>query len=1143
MQLAGLSQVATNVGTDFWIAFPPNSAGQTLQIFISSDFSTSGNVTSAFPGVNQSFTVTPGVVTQLTVPPGVQLLPGTENKGIHITAADPIAVYGLNKRSASTDAYLALPVPSLGVDYRVLTYTTAIMNLGTAFSVVATQDATSLTIYNHQTASTSTVTLNQGQTYLVESNAVNDDLTGSHIQSNFPVVVYGSVKLADVPLGCQAGDHIIEEMWPLPSWGKNFVTVPLAGRDGSGDIFRVLASEDATDVSINGTVAATLNNGDYYETNLTGYNEIVTSKAACVAQYAKGQLCTGNITGDPFMMLILPREQFLTNYTICTVAGFTSHWVNVVAPSYALGTILEDGVLIPNGVFTQIGTTNYWGAQRSVTQGSHTYSSTFPFGVFVYGWTNVDSYGYPGGGSLSPVGTVDSVSLSPTTASGVLNVDIVCLTAHVKDVFANPVAGVLVNFNVWGINPLVGNAYTNLAGDAQFCYTQTGTTPGTDSIYAEVFGAYSDTSRVFWSYIAPCNNPVTGGTIGNDQNGCGSFTPSTITNISLPSGQSGTLEYKWQQSIVSAVAGFTDIAGSDVLNWDPGLVTQTTWFRRMARVNCMTDWTNAALSNVVEMTVIPIVTPGVTVGASANSVCDGTTVTFTATPVNAGNTPMYQWKVNGVNAGINNPVYAYTPANGDVVTCILTSSEPCPSANPVSSNQVVMIVNPVLPVSISVTPSANPVCAGTLVSFTASPVNGGTTPIYQWKVNGINAGPNSPVYTYAPANGDNVICELTSSEICTLNNPVTSSPVIMVINIYLTVDISISASANPVCAGIPVMFTATPVNGGNAPIYQWKVNATNAGLNSPVFTYTPTNGDIVTCTLTSSLPCTSNNPASGNPISIITNQNPVVTFTACFDTITSVNAKPIRLKGGIPLSGTYSGPGVNPATGVFDPSAAGSGNKTISYSYTNVALCSATATRHIFNLPFSIFICGNPLTDIRDNQIYQTVPIGGQCWMAENLNYGTLIPASMNQRDNCINEKYCYNDLTANCGLQTANYQWDEIMRYDDTPGLQGLCPPGWHLPTDADWTQLIAFNNGPGFAGSSLLSTGLSGFNALVNGSRFMNSVWKFGNFATHFWTSSSHGTLKAWAHAMNNSPDDHSVSTYPAARADALSVRCLKD
>ena len=344
----------------------------------------------------------------------------------------------------------------------------------------------------------------------------------------------GSVPCVYIPYPCTACDHIVEQMWPVNSWGMHFVTVPLAGRDNSGDIFRVVAAEDATDVLVNGIVVATLNTGDHWEGNLTGYNEITSSKAVCLCQYAKGMNCSGGVTGDPFSMIIPPREQFLTNYTIATVAGFTSHWANVVAPGYAIGTILQDGVPIPAGAFTQIGTTNYYGAQRSITMGSHTFTGTFPFGVFIYGWTTVDSYGYPGGASLAPIGTINGVTLTPPTASGTLNVTVLCFTAHVTDNFNNAVPGVLVNFNIMGINPLIGTAYTDSTGDAQYCYTQTGTTGCIDSVYAEVFGFKSDTSLAFWTYIPPCINPASGGNIGSDQAGCGSFAPSSIVNLVLP---------------------------------------------------------------------------------------------------------------------------------------------------------------------------------------------------------------------------------------------------------------------------------------------------------------------------------------------------------------------------------------------------------------------------------------------------------------------------------------------------------------------------------------------------------------------------------------------------------------------------------
>jgi uncharacterized protein (TIGR02145 family) len=269
--------------------------------------------------------------------------------------------------------------------------------------------------------------------------------------------------------------------------------------------------------------------------------------------------------------------------------------------------------------------------------------------------------------------------------------------------------------------------------------------------------------------------------------------------------------------------------------------------------------------------------------------------------------------------------------------------------------------------------------------------------------------------------------------------------------------------------------------------------------------------------------------------------SPVVTFIACFDTITTINAKPIRLKGGIPLGGTYSGAGVNSITGIFNPTAAGVGTKIITYSYTNSSLCSASKSISILNLPSSILTCGNPLIDVRDNKVYQTIQIESQCWLATNLNYGTILVSSQDQRDNCIAEKYCYNDIPANCTNHGGLYQWDELMLFDETPADQGFCPPEWHIPTENDWNILFATYINSGFAGSPLKYSGYSGFNALLSGARHINKGWNFQGFATFFWSSTPRSDNKAWAHGMND--PDPSVSLYPSSRVNAFSVRCLKD
>jgi uncharacterized protein (TIGR02145 family) len=554
---------------------------------------------------------------------------------------------------------------------------------------------------------------------------------------------------------------------------------------------------------------------------------------------------------------------------------------------------------------------------------------------------------------------------------------------------------------------------------------------------------------------------------------------------------------------------------------------------------CITN--NPATSNTIQMIVNPLNPVSITISPSANPVCSGTAVTYFASPVNGGSSPFYQWKVNGANVGTNGLTYTYTPINGDIVKCVLTSNILCPSGNPATSNTVTMIVNPNLPVSVSISASSNPFCQGSAVTFTATPTNGGTLPSYQWKVNGINVGPNNPVYTYIPVSGDLILCILTSNIACPTGNPATSNTITMIQNNNLLAGVSIVASSNPFCPGNSVIFTATPFNGGTNPSYQWKVNGVNVGTNSSTYSYNPVDGDSIRCIMTSNLSCVTGNPASSAKIIMSGTLAPIVTFTSCFDTIATVNAKPIKLKGGIPLGGTYSGPGVNSLTGVFTPSSAGTGTKIITYTYTNAAMCSASKSIHIIVQSAPVFTCGNNFTDIRDNKVYPTVQIGSQCWLAANLNFGTIIASTQDQRDNCISEKYCYNDNPINCTNQGGLYQWDELMLFDETQANQGFCPPGWHIPTENEWNILFANYINNGFAGSPLKYSGYSGFNALLSGARHINKGWDSQGFATFFWSSTLRSDSKAWAHGMND--DDPSVSVYPSSRVNAFSVRCLKD
>jgi gliding motility-associated-like protein len=291
---------------------------------------------------------------------------------------------------------------------------------------------------------------------------------------------------------------------------------------------------------------------------------------------------------------------------------------------------------------------------------------------------------------------------------------------------------------------------------------------------------------------------------------------------------------------------------------------------------CLTSTTVS--SNTITMIVNSSVTPTVAITPSPTGpICAGTSVTFTATAsdLGGGSVSTYDFKVNGISqqAGASNNYPTTSLFNGDVVTCTITIiGSGCLTSTTAISNTITMLVNTnVIPsVAITSTPSGA-ICAGTNVTFTATPTNGGSTPAYQWQVNGVNVGTNSPVYTTNSLNSSDVIkCILTSNYICLTTATVSSNTITMTVNSPVIPSISIGTSANNICTGTLVTFTATPVNGGVSPSYQWKINGINVGSNSPAYSTTGIlNGDIVSCVLTNPNSCSTTNTANSNDITMI----------------------------------------------------------------------------------------------------------------------------------------------------------------------------------------------------------------------------------------------------------------------------------
>ena len=259
----------------------------------------------------------------------------------------------------------------------------------------------------------------------------------------------------------------------------------------------------------------------------------------------------------------------------------------------------------------------------------------------------------------------------------------------------------------------------------------------------------------------------------------------------------------------------------------------------------------------MKLMVITSIPASISISSHGNdAVCGGTSVTYYATPGFGGGSPSYQWKVNGVNAGSNSDTYAYTPSNNDVISCVITASDAgiC-YVGTATSNSITESVTPVHAVSVSVSSGGmNSVCAGTNVNFTATQSFMGGSPVYQWKVNGVNVGANYYTYAYTPSNSDVISCVITASQTnyCYVGIATSNSITESVTPVH-AVSVSVSSGGmNSVCAGTNVNFTATQGFMGGSPVYQWKVNGANVGTNNYTYAYTPANNDVISCVITAS---------------------------------------------------------------------------------------------------------------------------------------------------------------------------------------------------------------------------------------------------------------------------------------------------
>lgn len=275
--------------------------------------------------------------------------------------------------------------------------------------------------------------------------------------------------------------------------------------------------------------------------------------------------------------------------------------------------------------------------------------------------------------------------------------------------------------------------------------------------------------------IIICNSTYNTLSIFKNQGNAISKTVCANGSIAIASNITGT-GYQWQADMGT---GFVNI--TDNINYS-GTATQTLQLN-----NVPLAWNNyqyrcvigGSYSRVFILAVNPSVS-AVMIAVADTIVCLGTPVTFTASPVNGGASPVvYQWQVNGVNVGTNSSTFTSSSlTNNSTVKLIMTSSNLCSVPLTANSNMITMSVKDTLTPTISISTSATKICSGTSVTFISVSVNGGTTPSYQWQVNETNAGDNNNTFVSDFLNNNDRVQVIMKSNASCLTDTVSKSNVI-----------------------------------------------------------------------------------------------------------------------------------------------------------------------------------------------------------------------------------------------------------------------------------------------------------------------------------------------------------------------------
>jgi hypothetical protein len=436
------SQVTT-MGTDFWLTFGKNrekTATQVnLQIRVGATKATKVTYTFTSNGATVTKDIAAGEVNTFVLTEEQRKLvyrtspvTGASNLSLHIQSTEPVSVFALNQVSKWTDATNLLPVNTLGTDYYHISYAPSNYSGSGSdiaagayydgYTIVATENGTNI-YENGSTTPKNSTPLTKGQVYSVY--LYGTDMTGRHITSNHPIVLFSTNVCARVPVDQNASDLLYQQMVPVSAWGrKHFVPVTKQGRER----VRIVASQDNTNITQTGgtLIAGSLSNlskGQFVELEislLAGGCYIAADKPVGVCSYLLGSyyIKANPLTGDPSLAWVPPVEQYVDSATIApffpaTETALNEHAALILTRTSTLDeTTMHIGTGVPTalsgGTWTTGTNPDYSFYNIPLTDRTKSYTFTNPNGLAVlgYGLGLDESYFYLAGSALRDLSAV-----------------------------------------------------------------------------------------------------------------------------------------------------------------------------------------------------------------------------------------------------------------------------------------------------------------------------------------------------------------------------------------------------------------------------------------------------------------------------------------------------------------------------------------------------------------------------------------------------------------------------------------------------------------------------------------------------------------------------------------------------------------